>query len=123
MGAELENVSLLMREEEKNEHITKLTKIEKDMTEVFQRKVEQKMEKIRETEEKLHKNMIEEFKKLETEKNNLNLRREGFLKEKKGIEAFGLHIKVSNLSFLKFAAKSANIIKTVDNAAISEGLL
>ena len=89
MGAELENVSLLLREEEKNEHIKKLAKIEKDMTEVFQRKVEQKMEKIRETEEKLHKNMIEELQRLELEKNNLNRRREGFLKEKKVLKHLG----------------------------------
>lgn len=84
IGSEdLANVSLLMREEEKNEHNKKLAKVEMEMTEVFKRKVDQKVERIKETEESLNKNMLEEIQMLEREKNTINLMRERFLKEKK----------------------------------------
>jgi len=80
---DLANVSLLMREEEKNEHNKKLAKVEMEMTEVFKRKVDQKVLKIKETEESLNKSTLEEFQKLEREKNTLEIMRERFLKEKK----------------------------------------
>eukprot|EP00092_Neocalanus_flemingeri_P041025 GFUD01044669.1.p1 GENE.GFUD01044669.1~~GFUD01044669.1.p1 ORF type:complete len:716 (-),score=198.32 GFUD01044669.1:58-2205(-) len=80
---DIANVSLLMREEEKNEHNKKLAKVEMEMTEVFKRKVDQKVERIKETEESLNKNMLDEIQKLEREKNTLKLMRERFLKEKK----------------------------------------
>ena len=59
------------------------------MTEVFTRKVEQKVEKIRETEESLNKSMLEEIQMLEREKNTLNMMRERFLKEKKVLKHLG----------------------------------
>ena len=59
------------------------------MTEVFTRKVEQKVEKIKETEESLNKSMLEEIQMLEREKNTLNMMRERFLKEKKVLKHLG----------------------------------
>jgi len=85
-GKEAEDVgrvSLLTREEEKTEHNKKLDKVEMEMTEVFKRKVEQKVERIRETEERLNKELMEEMQKLEKEKQTIQMMRERFLKEKK----------------------------------------
>ena len=59
------------------------------MTEVFTRKVEQKVEKIKETEESLNKTMLEEIQMLEREKNAINQMRERFLKEKKVLKHLG----------------------------------
>ena len=59
------------------------------MTEVFTRKVEQKVEKIKETEESLNKSMLEEIQMLEREKNAINMMRERFLKEKKVLKHLG----------------------------------
>ena len=59
------------------------------MTEVFKRKVDQKVERIKETEESLNKNMLEEIQMLEREKNTINLMRERFLKEKKVLKHLG----------------------------------
>ena len=59
------------------------------MTEVFTRKVEQKMEKLKETEESLNKSMLEKIQMLEREKNTLNMMRERFLKEKKVLKHLG----------------------------------
>ena len=59
------------------------------MTEVFTRKVDQKIEKIKETEESLNKSMLEEIQILEREKNTLNMMRERFLKEKKVLKHLG----------------------------------
>ena len=78
-----------MREEEKNEHNKKLAKVEMEMTEVFKRKVDQKVDRIKETEESLNKNMLEEIQMLEREKNTINLMRERFLKEKKVLKHLG----------------------------------
>jgi len=80
---DLTNISLLIREEEIQEHNKKLARVEREMTEVFTRKVEQKVEKIKETEESLNKSMLEEIQMLEREKNAINMMRERFLKEKK----------------------------------------
>jgi len=53
------------------------------MNEVFNRKVEAKLVKLKETETTLNRNMIEEMKSLEKEKKNLKELQEKFLKEKK----------------------------------------
>ena len=82
-------MSLLLREEEKNEHNRKLAKVEMEMTEVFQRKVEQKVERLKETEENLHKNILEEMKCLDREKEMIKTMRERFLKEKKVLKHLG----------------------------------
>ena len=60
-----------------------------EMTEVFKRKVDQKVLKIKETEESLNKSTLEEFQKLEREKNTLEIMRERFLKEKKVLKHLG----------------------------------
>ena len=78
-----------MREEEKHEHNKKLAKVEGEMTEVFKRKVDQKVEKIKEMEESLHKSMMEEIQMLEREKNSIQQMRERFLKEKKVLKHLG----------------------------------
>ena len=59
------------------------------MTEVFTRKVEQKIEKLKETEESLNRSMLDEIQMLEREKNTLNMMRERFLKEKKVLKHLG----------------------------------
>ena len=86
---DLTNISLLIREDEIQEHKKKLARVEREMTEVFTRKVEQKVEKIKETEESLNKSMLEEIQMLEREKNTLNMMRERFLKEKKVLKHLG----------------------------------
>ena len=78
-----------MREEEIQEHNKKLIRVEREMTEVFTRKVEEKVEKIKETEESLNKNIMEEIQMLEREKNTINMMREKFLKEKKVLKHLG----------------------------------
>ena len=59
------------------------------MTEVFTRKVEQKIEKLRETEESFNRSMLDEIQMLEREKNTLNMMRERFLEEKKVLKHLG----------------------------------
>ena len=82
-------VSLPQREEERQEHSKKLEKDEQEMNEVFKRKVEAKIEKLKETEATLNRNMIEEMKSLEREKEILNELREKFIKEKKVLKHLG----------------------------------
>ena len=85
----LSKISILIREEEIQEHNKKLIRVEREMTEVFTRKVEEKVEKTKETEESLNKNMLEEIQMLEREKNTINMMREKFLKEKKVLKHLG----------------------------------
>ena len=59
------------------------------MNEVFKRKVEAKIEKLKETEATMNRNMIEEMKSLEREKEILKELREKFLKEKKVLKHLG----------------------------------
>ena len=71
------------------EHSRKLEKDEQEMNEVFKRKVEAKIEKLKETEAALNRNMIEEMKSLEREKEILKDLREKFIKEKKVLKHLG----------------------------------
>lgn len=71
------------------EHSRKLEKDEQEMNEVFKRKVEAKIEKLQETEAALNRNMIEEMKSLEREKEILKDLREKFIKEKKVLKHLG----------------------------------
>ena len=82
-------VSLPEREEEKLEHDRKLEKDELEMNEVFNRKVDAKLLKLKETETNLNRNMIEEMKNLEKEKKILKELQEKFLKEKKVLKHLG----------------------------------
>ena len=59
------------------------------MNDVFNRKVEAKLDKIKETETALNRNMIEEMKSLEREKEKLKELKEKFLKEKKVLKHLG----------------------------------
>ena len=82
-------VSLPEREEERKEHNKKLARDEQEMNDVFNRKVEAKLDKIKETETALNRNMIEEMKSLEREKEKLKELKEKFLKEKKVLKHLG----------------------------------
>ena len=82
-------MSLPRREEERQEHNKKLQRDELEMNEVFNRKVEAKIERLKETETALNRSMIEEMKSLEKEKENLNELKEKFLKEKKVLKHLG----------------------------------
>ena len=84
-------VSLPEREEERKEHNKKLARDEQEMNDVFNRKVEAKLDKIKETETALNRNMIEEMKSLER-KRKIERVESKILKREKGIEAFGLLI-------------------------------
>ena len=59
------------------------------MNDVFNRKVEAKLDKIKETETALNRNMIEEMKSLEREKEKLIELKVKFLKEKKVLKHLG----------------------------------
>ena len=82
-------VSLPEREEERKEHNKKLARDEQEMNDVFNRKVEAKLDKIKETETALNRNMIEEMKSLEREKEKLIELKVKFLKEKKVLKHLG----------------------------------
>ena len=82
-------VSLPRREEERIEHDKKLKRDEHEMAEVFRRKVSLKMERLREAEAMLNREMIEEMKSLEQEKENLRELQERFQKEKKVLKHLG----------------------------------
>jgi len=91
-GGKLDNrVSLLVREEERVEHDKKLTRVEGEMSEVFKRKVEQKEEKLRQTELSLGRKIEREFAEITAAKEELNARREEFLREKKVLAHLGFY--------------------------------
>jgi len=80
---DISRVSLLVREEEKVEHERKLVRVEAEMSEVFNRKVEQKVERLRQTEASLEKRIGREQAEVAAAWEELESRREEFLKEKK----------------------------------------
>ena len=82
-------ISLPQREEEMLEHDRKLERDEHEMNEVFKRKVEMKLEKLKNTEAMLNDEVIEEMRRLEREKESLNELRERFMKEKKVLKHLG----------------------------------
>ena len=59
------------------------------MNEVFNRKVEVKLERLKNTEAMLNDEIIEEMRKLEREKESLKELRERFMKEKKVLKHLG----------------------------------
>ena len=71
------------------EHDRKLERDEREMNEVFKRKVEVKLEKLKNTEAMLNDEIIEEMRRLEREKESLNELRERFMKEKKVLKHLG----------------------------------
>merc|ERR1712243_23593 len=80
---DISRVSLLVREEEKVEHERKLIRVEAEMSEVFNRKVEQKVERLRQTEASLEKRIEKEKAEVAAAWEEIEMRREEFLKEKK----------------------------------------
>jgi len=80
---DISRVSLMVREEEKVEHERKLVRVEAEMSEVFDRKVEQKVERLRQTEASLEKRIEREQAEVKAAWEELEARREEFLKEKK----------------------------------------
>ena len=71
------------------EHDRKLERDENEMNEVFNRKVEVKLERLKNTEAMLNDEIIEEMRKLEREKESLKELRERFMKEKKVLKHLG----------------------------------
>ena len=82
-------VSLPEREFEKKEHDKKMERSEKEMNEVFNRKVEIKSKRLTEMEDSLNQSLIEDMKSLEKAKQELVELRERFLKEKKVLKHLG----------------------------------
>ena len=82
-------ISLPQREEEMIEHDRKLERDEHEMNEVFNRKVEVKLERLKNTEAMLNDEIIEEMRKLEREKESLKELKERFMKEKKVLKHLG----------------------------------
>ncbi len=72
-----------MIEDEKNEHDAKLAKMEREMEEVFERKVREKNQRLAETESELSKNLQDSEEKLEQQKEDLENRMAEFEKVNK----------------------------------------
>merc|ERR1719419_1782796 len=88
---DISRVSLMVREEEKVEHERKLVRVEAEMSEVFDRKVEQKVERLRQTEASLEKRIEREQTEVKAAWEELEARREEFLKEKKVLAHLGFY--------------------------------
>ena len=71
------------------EHNYKLQKDEIEMNAVFNRKVEVKLKRLKDTEARLNREIIEEMQQLETERSKLRELQEKFLKEKKVLKHLG----------------------------------
>ena len=70
-------------------HKKKLANDEIEMNNVFHKKVETKQQRLKDTETKIHQNLIEEMKELERQKEELRELQEKFLKEKKVLKHLG----------------------------------
>ena len=66
-------------EEERREHQAKMTKMEKEMEEVFERKVREKKNKLNDSEIDLEKRHRESKEKLDSQKRELEAQRAAFL--------------------------------------------
>ena len=69
-------------EEEKKEHQNKMLKMEKEMEEVFERKVREKQQKLKDSEDDLERRHKESMDKLEQQKRELEARLAAFDQEK-----------------------------------------
>lgn len=69
-------------EEEKKEHQNKMLKMEKEMEEVFERKVREKQQKLKDSEDDLERRHKESMEKLEQQKRELEARLAAFDQEK-----------------------------------------
>ena len=69
-------------EEERREHQTKMTKMEREMEEVFERKVREKRQKLADSQADLEKRHRESKEKLEAQKRELEAKMSAFEQEK-----------------------------------------
>jgi len=86
-------------EDERREHHTKLIKMEKEMEEVFERKVREKKQKLTDSEADLVKRHRESKEKLEQQKRDLESRVAAFQQEKAAWEATN-HVSIEELKRL-----------------------
>lgn len=77
---------LAQMEEEKKDHDVKMKKMEKEMEQVFEQKVKEKLQKLRESEEEYTRRHEEMTKKLEQQRHELEEKRAHFEKEKAAFE-------------------------------------
>merc|ERR1711972_1101827 len=78
---------LIMIEEEQKEHVAKLNKMEREMEEVFERKVKEKKQKLSDNEKDLERRQNESTTRLEQLKQELEEKKAAFELEKREWEA------------------------------------
>jgi septin 7 len=86
-------------EDEKKEHVARLIKMEKEMEEVFERKVKEKQRKLAETQADLQKKTTESQDKLDQKKHELETRMAVFDKVHTSFRFFyrnKQHFKIKN---------------------------
>jgi len=77
---------LFMMEEEQKEHVAKLNKMEREMEEVFERKVREKKQKLADNEKDLERRQNESTNRLEQLKGELEEKKSAFEQERNGWE-------------------------------------
>ena len=78
---------LIMIEEEQKEHVAKLNKMEREMEEVFERKVREKKQKLSDNEKDLERRQNESTTRLEQLKQELEEKKAAFTQERRDWEA------------------------------------
>jgi len=99
-------ISLPDRETEMLGHKKKLEKDEVEMNNVFHKKVETKLQRLKDTEAKIHQNLIDEMKDLEKQREELKELQEKFLKEKK---VWKSHLSASAEQLSKISQSQSSI--------------
>ena len=87
---------LIMIEEEQKEHVNKLNKMEREMEEVFERKVREKKQKLSDNEKDLEKRQNESKTRLEQLKQELEEKKAAYEQERLEWEAIN-HITIDEL--------------------------
>jgi len=77
---------LFMMEEEQKEHVAKLNKMEREMEEVFERKVREKKQKLADNEQDLERRQQESLSRLTQLKQELEVKKTAFMQERVGWE-------------------------------------
>lgn len=78
---------LFMMEEEQKEHVAKLNKMEREMEEVFERKVREKKQKLSDNEQDLQRRQGESTSRLQQLKKELEVKKAAYDQERQGWEA------------------------------------
>jgi len=99
-------ISLPDRETEMLGHKKKLEKDEVEMNNVFHKKVETKLQRLKDTEAKIQQNLIDEMKDLEKQREELKELQEKFLKEKK---VWKSHLSASAEQLSKISQSQSSI--------------